>query len=352
MTKFTKQEIEFARKASIVDYCNAAGIELKKDSHDGFKGVDHDSLTITPSKNMYFWNSQGVHGRGALNFVIDYELIDDTDDSDNVKFIKAMKKIMAVKDQLSIEGHVETPKKDPFDPDSMNIDPGQNRAAFTYLHKARGISLDTLTKLYKAGLIMQTKPNQYNYVYAAFPWRNPLKPDEIRGCSWQGLESIPGKRSYKQIVKNSETGYAFYFDDFDSQKEGITPTHLRFFESEIDAISYYDLSIKAGKPLKDTRFIAMDGLKKENFISYLQKAVKALANEKKQLSDVALGVDNDDAGQKFYNEVHGIANKIKNAMPNKRMGKDWNDALKTYNKVKHINQQWVGHFIWKMALPY
>ena len=96
----------------------------------------------------------------------------------------------------------------------------------------------------------------------------------------------------------------------------------------------------------------MDGLKKENFISYLQKAVKALTNEKKQLSDVALGVDNDDAGQKFYNEVHGIANKIKNAMPNKRMGKDWNDALKTYNQIKHINQQWVVHAIQKLALSY
>lgn len=337
MTQFTKQEIEFARKASVVDYCNAAGIELKRDSRDSFKGVDHDSLTITPSKNMYFWNSQGVHGQGALNFVIDYELIDDTDDSDNVKFIKAMKKVMAVKKQLSIEGHIEMPKRESFDPDSMNIDPGQNSDAFAYLHNIRGISLDTLTKLYQAGLIMQTRPNQYNYVYAAFPWRNPLKPDEIKGCSWQGLENRPGKRSYKQIVRNSETGYAFYFDDFNSHKEVVTPTHLRFFESEIDAISYYDLSIKADKPLTDTRFIAMDGLKKENFIGYLQKSAKALTQEKRQLSDVALGVDNDNAGQKFYNEIYGIANRIKNAMPSKKMGKDWNDALRTYNRVKQIN---------------
>lgn len=334
MSQFSKEEIEFARNASIMDYCRAVGIDLKKDSHDSYKGVEHDSLTITPSKNMYFWNSQGLHGKGALNFVIDYEL-NGSHNSDNVKFIEAIRRIMKVKDQLTTSGkQIKLPQKEPFDPKNMNIDKGKWDKAVAYLNGVRGISKDTLNKLHRAKLIMQTKPNDYGYVYAAFPWRDPLKPTDIHGCSWQGLEKRPGQRSYKQIVKNSETGYAFYFDDFDSQKEGKTPTHLRFFESEIDAISYYDLSIRAGRPLTDTRFIAMDGLKKENFISYLQKAAKALAVNKQTISDVALGVDNDEAGQNFYNQIHSIADKIQSAMPNKKMGKDWNDALRTYIRVK------------------
>lgn len=67
MLAFTKEQIKAANSASIVEYARSAGIALRQTGSDEFKGVEHDSLVITPSKNSFYWNSRQVHGKGALS---------------------------------------------------------------------------------------------------------------------------------------------------------------------------------------------------------------------------------------------------------------------------------------------
>lgn len=58
---------------------------------------------------------------------------------------------------------------------------------------------------------------------------------------------------------------------------GKTPENIRFFESPIDAISFFDLSkVKVKGGMKNTRFVSMDGLKKEVFDSYITQTAAQL----------------------------------------------------------------------------
>ncbi|MDT9612279.1 toprim domain-containing protein [Lactobacillus gasseri] len=114
---------------------------------------------------------------------------------------------------------------------------------------------------------------------------------------------------------------------------------MRFFESSIDALSYYNLN---PNKLTNTRFVSMDGLKKEVVASYINLTAKQLAKSGSRLKSIALGVDNDDAGNKFVEkmqkfqarDIDGNVLQILSAQPNTKYGKDWNDVLKHVCQVQ------------------
>ncbi|RVU71294.1 DUF3991 domain-containing protein [Lactobacillus xujianguonis] len=325
---FTSEQIKAANQASIVEYANVAGIELEQTGADEFKGVEHDSLVITPSKNSFYWNSRQVHGKGALSFVEQYEMADSNLNNKD-KFIFATKKVL---ESGVSAGQTYQVKKEPFkfNKDQLDKDNKINRV-WGYLHNERGISSQTIDQLHNSKVLFQDK-----YGNALFLWRDP-KTKEIKGTSKQGTKvdhQKYGKRgTLKVIEKNSTTGYGFTFDS--SNMNGKTPENIKFFESPIDAISFYDLSkakIKGG--LKNTRFVSMDGLKKEVFNSYIKQTSEQLQKEGRTLKTVALGVDNDEAGKKFVKDIQSKFSKVKYIKPSEKFGKDWNDTLKVYRKIE------------------
>lgn len=86
----------------------------------------------------------------------------------------------------------------------------------------------------------------------------------------------------------------------------------------------------------------MDGLKKEVVASYINLTAKQLAKSGSRLKSIALGVDNDDAGDKFVEkmqkfqarDIDGNVLQILSAQPNTKYGKDWNDVLKHVRQVQ------------------
>lgn len=330
---FSKEEVEAAKKADIVEYAKAKGIALDRTGADEYKGVDHDSLVITPSKNAFYWNSRGLHGTGALNFAKDYEQADSTE-KPNKKFLKAVEDVInsGVSEAKLTAREAETK---PFQAKDIHFAKDNEwKQTWAYLTKTRGLNSNLVDNLHKQGLIMQDSGQDGDHrKHAIFVWKDPTT-GQIKGASRQGLSSIKGTRSYKRIVRNSTKGYAFSFDSEDVVEGKGKPENLRFFESSIDAISYYSLSLlKDGHGLKNTRFVAMDGLKKEVFDSYVTKTAEELQKTNDKLHSVALGVDNDEAGQRFYEDIHGIFAQVQYAKPNEKYGKDWNDVIKHYKKI-------------------
>ena len=71
---------------SLVEIARSAGIDLKEDSRDYYRGVDHDSLVIDAKKNLWKWNSQNLGG-GAIEFATTF--LDQKGFYQAVKFLNA-----------------------------------------------------------------------------------------------------------------------------------------------------------------------------------------------------------------------------------------------------------------------
>lgn len=331
MTHYSKEQIEAADKGSILELADKVGIGLRKTGANEYKGVEHDSLVITPSKNAWYWNSEGKGGKGALSFAKEYALRDQNLDKKD-RFLKAME--MVVKSNIN-EEELKEVKREPFKLDKKQFSKSFDKAE-SYLTNVRGLSPFLVEKLHQQGVIEQDK-----FGNALFMWRDPTTK-EVKGITKQGTtinHKKYGKRgTLKNIEKNSEYGYGFSFDSLDIAQGKGAPENIRFFESSIDAMSYYNLN---PKKLSNTRFVSMDGLKKEVVVNYLNATADELAKSGKALKSIAFGVDNDEAGTRFMKEMgqysaknnRGEVIKLKSAQPSKKYGKDWNDVLKNVRKM-------------------
>lgn len=331
MTHYTKEQVEAADKGSILEFAEKAGIDLRKTGANEYKGVEHDSLVITPSKNAWFWNSEGKGGKGALSFAKEYALRNENLNQKD-RFLKAMD--LVTKANIG-EAELKEVKREHFKLDkrqfSTNFDKAEN-----YLTKVRGLSPFLIEQLHKQGAIEQDK-----FGNTLFMWRDPTTK-EVKGITKQGTRidhTKFGKRgTFKNIEKNSEYGYGFSFDSMDIVQGKGSPENIRFFESSIDAMSYYNLN---PKKLSNTRFVSMDGLKKEVVVNFLNKTADELAKSGKALKSIAFGVDNDEAGSRFMQEMSqlqarnnkGEIIQLKSAQPSPKYGKDWNDVLKNVRKM-------------------
>lgn len=296
-------EIEHANNASVIDFAEAAGIELKKISSNCYKGVKHDSLVVTPSRNAWYWNSHSKGGYGALSFAKNYVLSDDTH-NERAKFVRALK--MVSKYDLPVVNSTQKQftknfkgmqPAQKFDPNSLNLsDDFEN--AYDYLTEQRKIDPRLITQLQKKGFIGQdTKKN------AVFIKRHPIN-NQIIGGSLQGttinFEKFEKRGTFKGIAKNSRPNSAWHFDLCDS---GQVPHKIMIFEAPIDAMSYCTLQAQRGQFIRDTRYIALDGLKKNAALNYIAITQKQLATRREKLKSVSLAVDNDTAGNKFVDEM-------------------------------------------------
>ena len=144
-----------------------------------------------------------------------------------------------------------------------------------------------------------------------------------------------------------------------------------FFEAPIDAMSYCTLQAKKGNNVRDTRYVALDGLKKKTVLNYIAITQYQLGKKNEKLDKVGLAVDNDAAGTNFVkkmqeyqldaikelnspksaqepydfgkdierelnhvdqqNYVLSQAPKLMSVQPSSKYGKDWNDALRVSN---------------------
>lgn len=262
--KTFSEQIAFAKTVSILDIALKNGIDLIQDSKKQYRLADNHSLVITADKNLFIENN-GNFGGGPIDFV---------------------QKVVGIEDFKSAVHHITDSEYEISD-----VAPSEQREftynkenerdfvrAKKYLIDDRCIDEEIVSVLHNKGLLQQDKRNNVLLL-----WNDHGK---IAGCSEKG--TIPDS-TWKKIQTGSDSKIGF------NVRNG-EPKKLKFFEAGVDLMSYMSLN---KSDLKDTWFVSMEGLKPETVYHYLEEAQQVSPSG---IEEIALCVDNDEAGKAFFDK--------------------------------------------------
>ena len=354
--KSRRERVEFARSRDILDVANELQMELVRSGRD-YRWKEHDSLVISPDKNLWKWFSRNTGG-DAISLV---ETIKEVDFNQSVDFLndgnfKEFQMVERLQEDFKyyLEKY-EQPFSDGRD----------------YLRTQRGLSDETIDYFLEQGVLAQANAkldyfaegNSGSSTKAIEPvivFKSLSSSGEVVGASLQGIqenwEKWPKHGYAKVIMKNSDPMTGIHVDIG-------SPKRLIFTESPIDLMSYYELHKDS---LQDVRLVSMDGLKESTIgrhLSQIQAEIsgKPLRWTPEQMADglqvaidhhffedgknadlITLALDNDKAGRTFIQELEAKGAVINSDLPELRPGQDktdWNDVLKNQQEEKPDNSR-------------
>lgn len=349
--KSRRERVEFARSRDILDVANELQMELVRSGRD-YRWKEHDSLVISPDKNLWKWFSRNTGG-DAISLV---ETIKEVDFNQSVDFLNDgnFKEFQLVeRPQEDFKYYLEKYEQ----PLSAGRD---------YLRNQRGLSDETIDYFLEQGVLAQANAkldyfaegnggNSTNAIEPVIVFKSLSSSGEVVGASLQGIqenwEKWPKHGYAKVIMKNSDPMTGIHVDIG-------SPKRLIFTESPIDLMSYYELHKGS---LQDVRLVSMDGLKESTIgrhLSQIQAEIsgKPLRWTPEQMADglqvaidhhffedgknadlITLALDNDKAGRTFIQELEAKGAVINSDLPELRPGQDktdWNDVLKNQQEEK------------------
>jgi len=354
--KSRRERVEFARSRDILDVANELQMELVRSGRD-YRWKEHDSLVISPDKNLWKWFSRNTGG-DSISLV---ETIKEVDFNQSVDFLNDgnFKEFQMVeRPQEDFKYYLEKYEQ-PFSD-------GRD-----YLQNQRGLSDETIDYFLEQGVLAQANAKldyfaegtggvTTNAIEPVIVFKSLSSSGEVVGASLQGIqenwEKWPKHGYAKVIMKNSDPMTGIHVDIG-------SPKRLIFTESPIDLMSYYELHKDS---LQDVRLVSMDGLKESTIgrhLSQIQAEIsgKSLRWTPEQLADglqvaidrhffedgknadlITLALDNDKAGRTFIQELEAKGAVINSDLPELRPGQDktdWNDVLKNRQEDKTDNSR-------------
>ena len=349
--KSRRERVEFARSRDILDVANELQMELVQSGRD-YRWKEHDSLVISPDKNLWKWFSRNTGG-DAISLV---ETIKEVDFNQSVDFLND--------GNFKEFQMVERPQEDfkyYLEKYEQPLSAGRD-----YLRNQRGLSDETIDYFLEQGVLAQANAkldyfaegnsgNSTNAIEPVIVFKSLSSSGEVVGASLQGIqenwEKWPKHGYAKVIMKNSDPMTGIHVDIG-------SPKRLIFTESPIDLMSYYELHKDS---LQDVRLVSMDGLKESTIgrhLSQIQAEIsgKPLRWTPEQMADglqvaidhhffedgknadlITLALDNDKAGRTFIQELEAKGAVINSDLPELRPGQDktdWNDVLKNQQEEK------------------
>lgn len=340
---YTRNTFEKRKQAykqlPILEIAQRLGIELKR-TGQSYQSIEHDSLVFTPNKNKFYWNSKMVGG-DTIRLVEVYK---------ECSFKEAMKWF----DKQDFT-HVEVVEKQTI----------QEKPTFQYLLKEepltvgkeylmknRHLSEATIDYFVQKGVLKQTKryfPEE-NFNEPVLAFHSYDGSGKLVGATLQGLQPYPDIRLHihKGFLKEILTG-----SDGSRGVRVQTSEHPRTFvfcEATIDLMSYYELY---KDQLKDAVLVSMNGLKEstihsafkdtfgqqttQNAHDFFKDVTQRMNPElaKKQGFKIILAVDNDNAGNRFVEniQIENIPLLIHQpTLPPGETKRDWNEVLQKGEK--------------------
>lgn len=314
--RVSKDEVERASDVHVVDYLQSKGEEIHKEGKY-FRHKEHDSLVINEN-GKWFWNSRNAGGFGAISFAREYY---------DLSFQNAVRDVN--NEGISKERNYERTKeqneakKEFIYPNKYESKTQENIK--DYLTNERSIDTKVVESLLKHDLIAEDKLKN-----CVFKWKNT--DGKIVGADRQGTVKMDNGKNFKQVVSNSKEDGGFQFDVGN-------PTKIALFESPIDAISYFDLH----RP-NDIRLKSMSGLKDRSATTAIKELVKVNDENNIPFEKVIIGVDNDEAGNKFAQKWENIIGIAERHSPK---SKDWNKDLQN-KKQQELKRTNINHISMEM----
>lgn len=333
-----RERVEIARSRDILDVANELNMELIRDGKD-YRWKEHDSLVISPDKNMWNWFSR--HQGGDVIALVE-----------TIREINFNQAIDYLNDGTFKEFTAVEREKEPF---RYHLQPYEQDfvEARNYLKVNRGLSDETIDFFLEKGVLAQANAMLNNSVEPVIVFKMLTSSGEMTGATLQGIEENwnkwPRHGYAKNIIRNS--------DEMDGLHVDIgKPNRLIFTESPIDLMSYYEINKDT---LQDVRLVSMDGLKKVTIGRHLAQLQSELSGrplnwtseqlagglqtaidsqyfaDGKHADMITLAVDNDTAGRTFIEELEARGAAVTVDLPELKPGQDktdWNDALKNQNE--------------------
>lgn len=336
--KSRRERIELARSRDILDVASELNMELVQSGRD-YRWKEHDSLVISPDKNLWKWFSRNLGG-DVISLV---ETIKETDFNQSVNFLNdgEFKTFQRVERSEEPFNYYLKPYEQPF------------IEARNYLKEVRGVSDDTINFFLEKGVLAQANAKLNDSIEPVVVFKTLSSSGEVVGANLQGIEENfekwPERGYAKKIIRNSDGMNGLHVDIGQ-------PNRLVFAESPIDLMSYYELHKDT---LQDVRLVSMDGLKEATIGRHLAElqaelsgrdlrwSREELANgltiavdnnyftDGKHADVITLAVDNDEAGRNFITSLQtkgvGLTVDIPE-LPEGQEKADWNSYLQQENK--------------------
>ena len=276
--------------------------ELVHFSRGTYMTRTHDSLKI--SNGMWYWFSQGVGGKTALEYLIrvrDYSFIE------AVEIILGKSKIsppIQYKQKEKVQNvRLLLPKK-----------ASDNEQVIKYL-VGRGIDKDIIQECIDNDLIYQQYQNN-NVVFVGY--------DKFKTPRYAGVRATNSSR-YMQDAYGSHKAFSFKLDSLDKNDS----VHL--FESAIDLLSYATLMKLDNKEWYNENLLSLAGVyqpAKKIDESKIPLALNYYLNQNQNIKKIVLHFDNDSAGRIATMALKTILPKQYEVVDDPpKVGKDFNDFL-------------------------
>ena len=334
--KSRRERVEYARSRDILDVANELNMELVRSGRD-YRWKEHDSMVVSPDKNMWNWFSR--HQGGDVISLV--ETMKEVNFNQAIDYLNdgSFKKYTAVERVQEPFSYYLEPYEQPFE------------AARSYLKDQRGLSDETIDFFLDKGVLAQANAKVNGSIEPVVVFKSFDFSGEIVGATLQGIEENwekwPERGYAKNIVRNSDGITGLHVDIGQ-------PNRLIFAESAIDLMSYYELNKDS---LQDVRLVSMDGVKEAvvgRHLAQLQSELsgRPLRWSHDQLSEglqtaidnnfftdgkhadwITLAVDNDTGGRNFIDSLREKGAIINEDLPDLQPGQDktdWNDALKQH----------------------
>lgn len=332
--KSRRERVEHARSRDILDVANELSMELVQSGRD-YRWKEHDSMVISPEKNMWNWFSR--HQGGDVIALV--QTMKEVNFNQAIDFLNdgTFKEFTHVERVQEPFTYYLQPYEQPFE------------AARNYLKEQRGLSDETIDFFLEKGVLAQANAKVNGSIEPVVVFKSFDFSGEIVGATLQGIEENwekwPERGYAKNIVRNSDGITGMHVDIGQ-------PNRLIFAESAIDLMSYYELN---REKLQDVRLVSMDGLKESvvgRHLAQLQADISgrplrwthdqlaeglqtAIDNnfftDGKHANWITLAVDNDEGGRNFISSLREKGAVVIEALPPERIPgekADWNDTLK------------------------
>lgn len=309
MSGVTKEQIAKAKEWDLLSYLQTyEPQELKRSGPREYCTRTHDSLKISNGK--WYWNSRGIGGRTALDYLIKVRGMD---------FVGAVETLCG----YSAPPPIKQTFTKPTEPQKPFKLPEASRCASAvvgYLQD-RGIDPELLGACMEAGILYESRRYQ-NCVFVGRDTRGNARAASLRGT----------RDGFRMDVEGSDKRYSFCLP----ASRPDCP-RLAVAESPIDALSLATLVKLSGGEPRDSHYLSLGGTGPRALMQFL--------HDHPQVTQISLCLDNDKAGlkgiERLTQEIQSdaeLSGRVKLIYPNPpRQGKDYNEFLCTH--VKAMRQQ-------------